>query len=170
MPSYEPTNDDSQLTQWRNDHDAWIDSQWTAVNSSKPNPSQQLLVKGVADPALLSVLPTLLTESLNSETEAAAFIQVEALLRHLEIRKKSALLNWTVSLPQNLHPGIMLVTAQQLARLSSQRDDVRYLNTALKMLDWMRDTKSRGTADLKNLYQHAEFECAKALEQWSEGC
>ena len=92
------------------------------------------------------------------------------MLRHLEIRKQAALTKWDAEFPRDLHPGMLLATAQQLARLSSHCSDVRYLNTALKILDWTSDSENSGVEWKQSLFRHAQQECDAAIVKWEQRC
>ena len=154
----------------RNNHDHWIFKHWADAKASTLTEPSDLLVSGVARPALVRVLPALLNESPNKERESWLLGQVEALLRHLEIRKRTALKNWYGNFPDELHAGVLLVIAQQLARLCTQRTDVRYLNTALKILDWAKDCKNSPVDWKKSLYRYAQWECEEAFSKCDEKC
>ena len=142
--------------------DTWVIDQWEAARADFPD---NVLVKGRAHPSVMRVLPELLDTP--GDQQGFLLAQVELLMRHLEIRKQDALQNWDGQYPEKIHAGMLLATSGQLAKLSIKTDDVRYLNTALKILDWMSNCRNSGTDWKKSLYAYASAACEEALAVWS---
>jgi hypothetical protein len=154
----------------RAESDRWILTSWEAARNAALTGEGLLLTRGVANPALLKLLPALLAPAADGPPIAWLVEQVEALLRHLEIRKQDALANWQVEFAAKLRPAVLLTIAQQLARLSCAADDPRYLNTALKILDWTSDCANSSVDWKRSLYRHASQECELAIGEWAQRC